>query len=167
MGGVKTRFARRLKVKTSKGLTALALLAFLPPSVALAMPRFRVQAIEQFHYDRENPLWQYDRRVMACSYCHVKEAGGAPWNSFGQALQAQFQADSLKGQKNKFPQVLYDLLRADKDSDGDGFTDALEVFAKTLPGDATSKPEKTVAELQKEFGAAGGVAQFAPLKPQK
>ena len=127
------------------------------------MPKFRLQAIQQFHYDKGNPLWEYDRRVMACSYCHVSDSGGAPWNSFGRALQFQFQADAAGGQKNRFPQVLYDLLKAEKDSDGDGYADALEVFARTLPGDANSKPEKTLTELQKEFDAAGGVQQFQPV----
>ena len=110
-------------MKKSRVLPVVLFLLLAP--FALAMPKFRLQAIQQFHYDKENPLWEYDRRVMACSYCHVKESGGAPWNSFGQALQAQFQADGMKGQKNKFPQVLHDLLKAGKDSDGDGYTDAL------------------------------------------
>ncbi|MFC3861923.1 hypothetical protein ACFOPQ_14235 [Deinococcus antarcticus] len=133
-----------------------------------AMPKFRLQAARQFHYDQGNPLWEYDRRVMACSYCHVKESGGAPWNSFGQALQEQFRADAAVAGKNKFPQVLYDLLKAGQDSDGDSYSDALEVFAKTLPGDATSKPEKTVAELEEEFEAVGGISQFQPLsQPRK
>ncbi|WP_240738496.1 hypothetical protein [Deinococcus fonticola] len=161
MGGVREAgtFSRRAALSA-------ALLALLLP-VAFAMPKFRVQAIGQFHYDQGNPLWEYDRRVMACSYCHVKESGGAPWNSFGQALQAQFQVDAAGGQKNRFPQVLYALLKAQQDSDGDGYADALEVFARTLPGDAKSQPQKPVAELEKAFEAAGGVEQYAPSKPQK
>lgn len=143
------------------------MLAFLLPSVALAMPQFRRQAAQQLHFDQDNPLWQYDRRVMACSYCHVSESGGAPWNSFGQALQAQFQADAGQGQKSRFPQVLYDLLKAEKDSDGDGYADALEVFARTQPGDAGSRPPQPVAELEKAFAAAGGVGQYAPTNPRK
>ena len=132
------------------------------------MPKFRMQAIQQFHYDQDNPLWEYDRRVMACSYCHENERGGAPWNSFGKALQAQFRVDAAGGQKSRFPQVLFNLLKAEKDSDGDSYSDALEVFAKTLPGDATNKPEKTVAELEEEFEAAGGISQFQPLsQPRK
>lgn len=131
---------------------------------ALAMPKFRLAAIQQFHYDAGNPLWEYDKRVMACTYCHVNTSGGAPWNPFGQALQAQFVTDAAAGQKNTFPQVLYDLLKAEKDSDGEGYPDALEVFAHTLPGDATSKPKTPLIELQKEFDKAGGVEQYAPPK---
>lgn len=151
---------------TRHALQATSLILLLP-STALALPKFRLAAIGQFHYDQGNPLWEFDRRVMACSYCHVKESGGAPWNSFGQALQAQFRTDAAQGQKNKFPQVLYDLLRAQQDSDGDGYADVLEVFARTLPGEASSKPEKAVAELETEFETAGGVQQFAPSKAKK
>lgn len=152
---------------TRRTLQATSLLLLLLVPTALALPRFRLTAIQQFHYDQGNPLWEFDRRVMACSYCHVRDSGGAPWNSFGQALQAQFRTDAAQGQKNKFPQVLYDLLRAQQDSDGDGYADVLEVFARTLPGEASSKPEKAVAELETEFGAAGGVQQFAPSKAKK
>lgn len=151
---------------TRHALQATSLLLLLAPT-ALALPKFRLTAIGQFHYDQGNPLWEFDRRVMACSYCHVRDSGGAPWNGFGQALQAQFRADAAQGQKNKFPQVLYDLLKAQKDSDGDGYADVLEVFARSLPGDANSKPEKSVAELEEEFEAAGGIQQFAPPKVQK
>lgn len=145
----------------------LLLLLPLLAAPALAMPKFRLAAIQQFHYDTGNPLWEYDKRVMACTYCHVEPTGGAPWNSFGQSLQAQFAADAAQGKNNKFPQVLYDLLRAEKDADADGYPDALEVFAHTLPGDASSKPEQPLDELQKEFDAAGGVEQYAPPKPKK
>lgn len=157
---------------TRRKRQATSLLFLLLAPAALAMPRFRLIAIQQFHYDQGNPLWEYDRRVMGCTYCHVKNSGGAPWNSFGQALQAQFQADAAqvqngKAPQNTFPQVLYDRLKAMQDADGDGYADALEVFAHTLPGDPDSKPQKSVAELEKVFEAAGGVAQYAPLKPQK
>lgn len=154
----------------------LATLACLGAGVAWAMPKYRLQAIEQFHYDRGNPLWQYDRRVMACTYCHVEPTGGAPWNPFGQALQAQFVADAAarsgaaqggagqakKAQGDTFARVLYDRLKANGDADGDGYPDALEVFAHTLPGDPDSRPTQPLAELQKAFDAAGGVAMYAP-----
>lgn len=131
------------------------------------MPIFRLQAIQQFHYDVGNDLWQYDRRVMACTYCHVRDQGGAPWNTFGMALKAQFVKDAASGRKNLFPQVLYDLLKSGQDSDGDGYPDALEVFAHTLPGDPVSKPNKSLAAVQREFDAAGGVARYAPAAKNK
>lgn len=144
----------------------LAALVLLAAPVALAMPRYRLQAIQQFHYDADNPLWQLDRRVMACTFCHVNEGGGAPWNPFGEAIRAGFQADAAAGQKGKFPDVLYAVLKAEGDADGDGYPDVLEVFAHTLPGDADSKPDRSVAVLRAAFAAAGGVAQYAPKAPQ-
>lgn len=151
---------------TPRALLAGALLVAAVTPAALAMPKFRLTAIQQFHYDVGNPLWELDRRVMACTYCHVKDSGGAPWNPFGQALQAQFVTDAATGQKNKFPQVLYDLLKAEKDADADGYPDALEVYAHTLPGDPASRPTQALPELRRAFDAAGGVAQYAPLQPK-
>ncbi|CAM3402198.1 hypothetical protein DESA109040_11185 [Deinococcus saxicola] len=150
-----------------RGVAALlAGLVILGLPVALAMPRYRSQAIVQFHYDAGNPLWELDRRVMACTFCHVNVGGGAPWNPFGEAIRAGFRADAEAGQKGKFPDVLYAVLKADGDADGDGYPDGLEVFARTLPGDPESRPDKPLADLKAGFAAAGGVAQYAP-KAQK
>jgi hypothetical protein len=126
------------------------------------MPRYRLQAIPQLHYDAGNPLWTLDRRVMACTYCHVHEGGGAPWNPFGEAIRAGFRADAQAGGKGKFPDVLYATLQAGHDADGDGYPDALEVFARTLPGDPDSRPAPPLAEVQAAFAVAGGTAQYAP-----
>ena len=121
------------------------------------MPAFRLQAIVQLHYDEGEPLWEYSGKVMACTFCHVNARGGAPWNPFGQALQQGFQADP----KAKFGNVLYSVLAANGDADGDGYPDAVEVFAHTLPGDASSKPQQPLAELEAAFEKAGGVGQYA------
>lgn len=126
---------------------------------APALPKYRMQAIPQLHFDEGQELWHFDRRVMACTYCHVKDTGGAPWNPFGQAVQAEFGAS---GGQVKFPQVLHGLLKADRDSDADGYPDALEVFARTLPGDPASRPEQPLAELRAAFEKAGGAEQYAP-----
>ena len=142
-----------------RGRAALCLLALVTLGSAPALPKYRMQAIPQLHYDEGQELWQFDRRVMACSYCHVKDTGGAPWNPFGQAIQAEFQAS---GGKAKFPQVLHSLLRADRDSDADGYPDALEVFARTLPGDPASRPKESLTELRAAFEASGGTERYAP-----
>ena len=63
-----------------------------------------------------------------------------------------------------FPQALYALLQADTDADGDGYPDALEVYAGTLPGDPASVPTPPVQDLRAAFEQAGGVAQYAPPK---
>ena len=122
------------------------------------MPAFRLTAIQQLHYDAGEPLWQYSGKVMACTFCHVNARGGAPWNSFGQALQKGFQMNP----KARFGDVLYGVLAANGDADGDGYPDAIEVFAHSLPGDASSRPDKPLAELETEFAAAGGVGQYTP-----
>lgn len=137
-------------------------LGFLLTGAVLAMPRYRVQAIQQFHYDQDNPLWELDRRVMACTYCHTEANGGKGWNSFGEHLREQFRLSSQ--QKKKFPEVLYELLKAEKDSDGDGYSDVLEVYAKTLPGDNKSKPKLLLQELSAEYDKAGGIKQYKPRK---
>ena len=134
------------------------LLALLTLGTVSAMPPFRLTAIQQFGYAKLDPLWQYSGKVMACTFCHVNKKGGAPWNVFGQALQHGFAADP----KSDFSQVLYTVLAANGDADGDGYPDAIEVFARTLPGDAASHPDTPLPELQQAFDAAGGVAQYAP-----
>lgn len=142
-------------------LLPVALLA-LGGSV-LAMPQFRLTAIQQLGYDRLDPLWQYSGKVMGCTFCHVNKGGGAPWNVFGQALQKGFAANP----KSSFGDVLYTVLAANGDSDGDGYPDAIEVFARTLPGDPKSFPDKPLAELEQAFSAAGGAEAYAAKKSGK
>lgn len=146
------------------GLGLLLAAPLLPVGESVfAMPQFRLQAIQQLHYDKLDPLWEYSGKVMSCTFCHVNKGGGAPWNVFGQALQKGFQANP----KSNFSEVLFTVLSANGDSDGDGYPDAIEVFANTLPGDPTSHPDKPLAELEREFAAAGGVAMYAPKKGGK
>ncbi|MBZ9713327.1 hypothetical protein [Deinococcus multiflagellatus] len=148
-------------------LGALVVAAPALVSPALALPKYRTQAAPQLHLTEGNALWQLDRRVMPCTYCHVDPAGGPGWNPFGQALQRTFAEAAAAGQHLNFPQALSQLLAANTDADGDSYADALEVFAKTLPGDPQSKPETPVADLAAAFEQAGGVAQYAPLKKAK
>ena len=49
-----------------------------------------------------------------------------------------------------------------KDSDGDGFIDVLEVFAGTLPGDASSRPLVTPQFLMQSLEKAGGLEIYKP-----
>ena len=145
-------------------LAGLVLLSPLLVRPAEAMPRYRLQAAPQLHLTGENELWDLDRRVMPCTYCHVNVDGGVPWNPFGQAIQATFASEAKAGRHLTFPQALYVLLQADTDADGDGYPDALEVYARTLPGDPASVPTQPVQDLRAAFDAAGGVTQYAPPK---
>ena len=141
----------------------LTLTLLILGSSVIAMPQFRLTAIQQLHYDTLDPLWQYSGKVMGCTFCHLNKQGGAPWNVFGQALQKGFAANP----KSSFGDVLYAVLRANDDSDGDGYPDAVEVFARTLPGDPSSHPDRPLAELEQAFVAAGGVELYAARKAGK
>lgn len=132
-------------------LAAVAVLVGLPLAQrASAFPQYRVQAIKQLHLavDRDG------QQVVGCQYCHVSPQGGAPWNPFGQLVQDKLGAD--------FAATLYAALEANKDSDGDGYEDALEVFAGTRPGDKASRPLVDPAFLRKNFEAAGGLKLYRP-----
>lgn len=127
--------------------------------LALASPAYREQAIRQFHYEGS----VLSRRTMACTFCHVNDRGGAPWNAFGEALKTGFRDKPTA----KFDAVLYEVLAAGGDADEDGYGDALEVFARTLPGDAASVPKESLAALRARFEKAGGIEQYRAVAPSR
>ena len=104
-------------------------------SQATAFGAYREQAVTQF---------KLEDKSTTCAYCHVEVTGGAPWNPFGQLVQANLESDIAK--------ALFAALEANLDSDGDGYTDRLEVYAKTLPGDEKSKPTQDVKALEAALG---------------
>ena len=106
---------------------------------------YRLQAIQQ-----------YSVTSMTCAYCHASPSGGSNWNTFGTTLKTQY----FGAAKSNIADALYLVLKTNKDSDGDGYTDTLEIVAKTLPGDKASKPTKTVKALEAELKALGGVDKF-------
>jgi hypothetical protein len=110
-----------------------------------AFPAYRAMAVKQLHL--------VDKRVM-CTYCHVNAGGGAPWNPFGQAVQ-----DALT---ENFPQTLYEVLKTKNDADGDGYFDALEIFAGSQPGDKKVMPLVDAQTLQEYFEKAGGFELYKP-----
>jgi len=117
-------------------------------SFSMARPPYRLQAIQQFGLVPDKG----DTRVVTCQYCHVNAGGGAPWNSFGENVRANF--------KGQIADALYETLKAMKDSDGDGYADVLEVFAGTWPGNPDSKPLATPEALMSRLEKAGGVDIF-------
>ena len=121
---------------------------------ASARPAYRAVAIEQLK------LADKDGKAdnVGCNYCHQAASGGRNWNKWGDAVKAQLAGDA----KGNVGDALYLALKADKDSDGDGYTDVLEVVAKTFPGDEKSKPEKPKADLEKMLKDMGGVDAFKP-----
>ncbi|SMB96247.1 hypothetical protein [Deinococcus hopiensis] len=145
-------------VRTLGGL--LAGLVALSAPVALSMPRYRLTAAHQLGYDKGDPLWEYSGKVMPCTTCHTRPQGGQGWNPFGESLRAGFREQPGA----KFGAVLYSVLQKKADADGDGYPDALEFYAHTLPGDPKSLPARPLAGLQAEFEQAGGLKQYTPKK---
>lgn len=140
------------------GGALLAGLVLLSAPAALALPKYRTEAVRFLGHDKDDPLRELTRKVMPCVTCHTQPQGGKGWNPFGQSLQAGFRAQPTAN----FRTVLRSVLAKNADADADGYPDVLEFFARTLPGDPKSKPEKAVAELQKAFEQAGGMVQYAP-----
>jgi hypothetical protein len=110
-----------------------------------AFGAYREQVVKQFKLTNNR---------IGCTYCHVSADGGAPWNTFGQAVQNKLSGDIGK--------ALFEVLSDKKDADGDGYLDMLEVFAGTLPGNKDSAPLVTAAALTVAFEKAGGVDQYKP-----
>jgi hypothetical protein len=127
-------------------------LAILCVPLASARPAFRQATADLFNLKKDG---QPD---LTCQFCHVNAGGGASWNKFGDAVRTKIRGDAA----GNVSQALYLVVKDAKDSDGDGYADGLEVFAKTLPGDDKSKPEKAVADLQKDYDAKGGADQYKP-----
>ena len=138
---------------TFKPLHWLAVSAALVGASALtpssAKNAYRLQAIQQ-----------YSVTTMGCIYCHTSPSGGSNWNTFGAALKTIYFGEA----KRNISDALYLVLKANKDSDADGYSDTLEVVANTLPGDKASKPTKTVKVLEAELKALGGVDKFKAKK---
>ncbi|WP_052016721.1 hypothetical protein [Deinococcus sp. RL] len=135
------------------GGALLAGLVLLSAPVALALPKYRTEAARFLGHDKDDPLWQLSGKVMPCVTCHTQPQGGEGWNAFGQSLQAEFRAQPTAS----FRTVLRSVLAREADADADGYPDALELFARTLPGDPTSKPAKSLGDLRAEFERAGGL----------
>jgi hypothetical protein len=99
---------------------------------------------------------------VACTYCHINSTGASPWNPFGANLRDTFRKETKTSDSTdtRIKEALFETLRKRLDSDGDGYFDALEVYAGTLPGNKLNLPSRSAAELEKAFTASGGFAQF-------
>ena len=136
-----------------KAVHAVALLVLGVTTIPLvsARPAHRLQAIAQLGLPPEK---------VTCQYCHVNANGRAPWNAFGESQRAEWNG---AGNKN-FADSLYLTLKANKDSDGDGYADVLEVVAQTLPGNKDSVPSTAKDTLAAELKAWGGVDRYKAKK---
>jgi hypothetical protein len=98
-------------------------------------------------------------KKAGCQFCHSTAFGGRSWNKFGDSIRTQFDGAASR----KIQDALYLVLKENKDSDNDGYGDALEVVAKTLPGDAKSKPSAPVADIEEQLKKLGGIDVFKPV----
>jgi hypothetical protein len=139
-------------------LTLLGISVFTSALSTRALARPIYNAIMEHQYGiREDK----SARASTCLYCHT-DLDASDWNAFGLELRNTF----FKEARKRVPEALYLVLKHDKDSDQDGYKDALEVYAKTLPGDPESKPLTPVNELEAQLEAAGGVDLFKPFVPK-
>lgn len=75
--------------------------------------------------------------VFSCALCHTSASGGGPRNVLGQAIEAEF-LSSLTDSGN----VLWSKTLAERDSDGDAYTNGEELGDPT--GSGTADPEAAV-----------------------
>jgi hypothetical protein len=132
-------------------LVALIVLGMTAIPLVSARPAHRLTAISQLGLPPEK---------VTCQYCHLNANGRKPWNAFGDNQVIEWNG---AGNKN-FAESLYLTLKANKDSDGDGYTDVLEVVAQTLPGDKNSVPTTAKDTLTAELKAWGGVDRYKAKK---
>ncbi len=119
--------------------------------VSTARPNFLGVAAKLLRFDERptTPLAQAN-----CQLCHLKPEGGSPWNSFGLAVGQQ------RAKKLPIERALYAAIALDEDADKDGYSDVLEIFAGTLPGDPLSKPNEASQALSARFEQAGGLMLY-------
>ena len=149
-----------MKLTTTRVLLVLCLtLTGLVLGAVQAKNTYRLAAIAQF---KLSPDTDDGTRLILCTYCHVNNSGNKPWNPFGINLQTTFRNETDTSLSNtlRIKDALYKVLAKKLDSDNDGYYDALEVFAKTLPGNDASKPTTEFAKLEAQFKDAGGFAQY-------
>ncbi len=128
-------------------------------SSGVAKNQYRLAAVAQFKLepDREDGT-----RAVACTYCHINSTGASPWNPFGMNLRETFRKETspVAPSDTRIKDALYKVLAKKLDSDNDGYIDALEVYAGTLPGNKVNTPTRELKSLEAAFLASGGFAQF-------
>jgi hypothetical protein len=134
-------------------MTLAGFLVALACSVAGARSSYNSLVFNQFKLEKDPTITK-----TGCKFCHTTAFGGQGWNKFGTALKTQWEGAA----ERKIQDALYLVLKENKDSDGDGFNDALEIVAKTLPGDAKSKPNATASDLEAQLKKLGGIEAFKP-----
>ncbi len=116
------------------------------------------------------------RDMNSCSVCHVAaHAEGAeslddfPHNPFG--TQLRLEGEKLTEQKRDPEIALRMKLLAEKDADGDGFSNLQEILVGTAPGDKTKYPDAAAVQklktLTAEFHEYQNRYAWKPFQPVK
>lgn len=109
-------------MKRSRTVALIVTAVFVICGVAMATPQWT-----KMFNDTYKPKAGTALAAGGCKICHTSPSGGAR-NKYGKLLDGKaVTAASLKAV-------------GAKDADGDGFTNAQEIAAGKLPGDASSKP---------------------------
>lgn len=117
----------------------------------------QLNSVSAFGTYREQVVKQFKlvNARVSCAFCHSSPGGGDARNAWGQLVESKLGSGDIS-------KALFEAVSAKKDSDGDGYADALEIFAGTFPGNKDSSPIVTVAALEAAFTKAGGVDQYKP-----
>jgi hypothetical protein len=159
------RQVRSWRLTASRGLLLMLLsLGIATVGAAQAKPAYLLQMLKQYRLENTSSNVVGD---VACTYCHIKTTGGYPWNPFGLKVRRAYreETDVTKSPESRIKVALYAALLKRVDSDQDGWYDALEVFANTLPGNKNSFSKGKVADLEAKFVKAGGVQRFQVGSP--
>lgn len=128
-------------------------------NLGVAKNQYRLAAVVQYKLepDREDGT-----KGVACTFCHVNSTGASPWNPFGTNLRNTFrnETDKITSSDSRIKEALYKVLAKKLDSDGDGYYDAIEIYAGTLPGNKVNSPTRSVKDLEAAFVKSGGIDQF-------
>jgi uncharacterized membrane protein len=100
--------------------------------------------------------------AKGCNLCHAGATNRNSLNLYGKDVQTALQ--TAPG-RTMTPAVLHTL--DEKDSDGDGWPNAQEFAADTLPGDPTSKPAGPPPGTLKPSTPQAGGAAFNPFSVQE
>lgn len=113
----KTYKKRKIKAKFAGAILIVIVL------LALTMP---VLAWENYLTNFNSKYGTATTRLNTCGLCHINPAGGGSRNSYG---------TSFENNGHNFTKI------EPLDSDGDKYTNIIEIRSRTFPGNATDKPK--------------------------
>jgi len=142
-------------VRSSRGCLWVSLLGCvvllgLSPGTAYALPQY-FSVVKTTYAVKAGGIID----AKNCGLCHVDPAGGGAVNPYGKDVKSFLKAAKTQ---TLTPAGLHSIDSLD--SDGDGFANVDEYKADTLPGDATSHPNKAPTLTVREVKSEGDVSPF-------